>query len=396
MSTLFDLASFFRRVSTPLLQRVFAHNHAFADFDWSAVGPRKIDPLLKRFQTLSQPERRQAFWVFQRAESLANSIGTRVLIEVGQEKDRDIGQKLTAKPNAHDRALWMCLEYPEVIPRAMTLATLENFSKRMFESRQGLPAQQLQVTSQMKAALCDQIVGMFEPECRGEHCYVEHMQREGGIECFFVYSADYWSEQEVFNRDGRFERTAGYPAFQIVLAYHSTTGVLDVYAEGGAKVRSRLAHIFARAVLGLERELYLPTTNSFNLELLKDPHLTFPTVPADRISQVRVQSMTLKFWGTEPGLVDFSIDGRRRGGCLHRVIAHKLREPAQQLREATVTSAVLQVFSFTPSGQERSLRFRISTPSRCDLGDSPLEGKLRVYLRQWGIENDADRLATAA
>jgi hypothetical protein len=392
----FDLPTFFRRVSNPLLQRFFADTPAFTDFDWRSVSARKIEPILHRFNALTQEQRRTAFHVFHRAESLASPLGTRVLIEASRNKGGDVAGKLAAMNNAHDRAFWMCLTHPDVIDVARTLARIESLSKRMWELRQGLPVRQLAVTDDLKSRLSRQIIDMLQPEqCRGDHCVVEHVRREGGIDCFFAYPADYSDEREGYDLDGHFERTHWNPAFKIVFAYHSADGSLDTYAQGGAKIRSRLAHIFARAVLGAEQDLKLPELECFDLELLKNPMLTFPTNAADRIRLVRIQSMRLRFHGTKPAVIEVSIDGRRREGSVHEVIADKFRDPHAGLATATVTSVVLQAFFQTPAGKDQSISGRLSAPSFCDLEDSPEEQVLRSYLPIWGIEKNGNRLATA-
>ncbi len=305
--------------------------------------------------------------------------------------------KLAAMKSAHDRALWMCLEYPDIIDNARTLARIEALPKRMWESRQGLPVQQLVVTDAVRAELQCQIKEMYQPEqCRADHCEVEYMRREGGIDCFFAYPADYWDEREGYDAAGQFERTSWNPAFKIVFAYHSADGSLDVYAQGGTKIRSRLAHIFARAVLGADQELKLPELDGFDLDILKDPNLTFPTNPADRIAFVRIQSLKLRFHGIKPGTFDVSIDARRRQGSIHEVLADKFRDEHARLATATVSGAVLQAFFLTPGGKERSISFRLSMPSFCDLEDSPEDQILRAYLPVWGIQKHANSLATAA
>jgi hypothetical protein len=393
----FDLPSFIRRVSNPLLQRFFSDTEAFTDFDWKSVSERKTGPILQCFN-LSTPEQRQkSFEVFRRAESLATSIGTQMLIEASREKDDGVAGKLAMMKSAYDRAFWMCLEYPDIIERASTLARIEALPKRMWETRQGLPVRQLDITDRIKAELRRLIQEMFQPEqCRGEHCEVEYMRREGGIDCFFAYPADYCDEREGYDLSGQFERTSWNPAFKIVFAYHSADGSLDVYAPGGTKIRNRLAHIFARAVLGADQELKLPELDCFDLEILKNPNLTFPTRPADRVSQVRIQSFKLRFPGNRPAVIDVSIDGRRREGSIHDVIADKFRESHARLTTATVSSAVLQAFFRTPSGKERSVSFRLTAPSFCDLEDSPEDQLLRGYLPIWGIQKNANSLAATA
>lgn len=397
MPAFFDLPSFFRRVSNPLLQRFFTNPPAFTGFDWATANAKKIEPILQRFNAMTPAERGDAFQVFRRAESLASSMGTQVLIEASRDKGGHVAGKLAAMNSAHDRAFWMCLEYPDVIDGARTLARIESLPKRMWESRQGLPVRQLEVTNDLKLELSRQIIGLFQPEqFRGEHCVVEHVRREGGIECFFAYPADYSDEREGYDLEGHFERTHWNPAFKIVFAYHSADGSLDIHAQGGTKIRNRLAHIFTRAVLGADQDLKLPELDSFDLELLKDPNLTFPTNAADRIRLVRIQSMKLRFHGSKPAIFEVSIDGRRKQGSIHEAIADKLREPHAGLATATLTSVVLQAFYQTPAGKERSASFRISSPSFCDLEDSPEEQILRGYLPVWGIQKNANSVATTA
>jgi len=257
--------------------------------------------------------------------------------------------------------------------------------------------QQLEATNDIKSELSRQIIELFQPEqFRGEHCVVEHVQREGGVECFFAYPADYTDEREGYDLEGHFERTHWNPAFKIVFAYHSADGSLDIFAQGGTKIRCRLAHIFARAVLGADQDLKLPELDCFDLELLKDPNLTFPTNAADRIVLVRIQSIKLKFHGSKPAVIEISIDGHRREGSIHAAIADKFREIHASLATATVASVVLQAFFQTPEGKDRSSSFRISAPSFCDLEDSPEEQILRGYLPVWGIQRHANSVATTA
>ena len=397
MPAFFDQPSFIRRVSNPLLQRFFSDTEAFTDFDWAAAGVRNTGPILQCFNLSTEEQRRKSFAVFRRVESLATSMGTQVLIEASRGKGDGVAGKLAAMKSSHDRAFWMCLEYPDIIDSARTLARIEALPKRMWESRQGLPVRQLEVTRAIKAELQRLIKEMYQPEqCRGEHCEVEYMRREGGIDCFFAYPADYWDEREGYDLTGQFERTSWNPAFKIVFAYHSADGSLDIYAQGGAKIRDRLAHIFARAVLGADQELKLPELDCFDLEVLKAPNLTFPTDPADRIGFVRIQSLKLRFHGSKPAVIDVSIDGRRREGSIHEVLADKFRDAHARLATATVSSAVLQAFLQTPAGKEHSVSFRLSAPSFCDLEDSPEDQILRGYLPVWGIQRNANSLATAA
>jgi hypothetical protein len=157
-----------------------------------------------------------------------------------------------------------------------------------------------------------------------------------------------------------------------------------------------LSQIFGRVVLGVEQEPESSQEDCFNLELFKNPSITFPTNPADNINSVRVNAMRLQFHGRSGGRITVAIDGRSKTGSVYEVIADKLADRHAHLRDATVLGVTLQAFLRIAEGKERSLTFRLSAPSFCDLEDSPEEQVLRRYLREWKIEIDANHVATAA
>lgn len=397
MSACFDLATFFRRVSPSHLQRFFHPYLAFNDFDWSAVSPRKLDPVLKRFTSLAPAEREAALRTFRRIDALGNSAGTQALIEASRGKAADIPSALSAMRSAQDRAFWMCLEHPDVISHARTLSRLASLSKRMWATRHGLPPRQLTNIDTTKAELCRQITEFLQPEqFRGQHCVVEHLRRENGAECFFAYPSDYFVDLDVYDDHGNLQRADHRPPFQMVFAYHSQSGVLDIYAPGGADIKNRLARIFAYAALEMNHDLRTPDADCFDLDVLKDRSLTFPTHPADGISLVRIQALRLQLPESPGSGFDVHVNPRNRHERIQDIAETTLRNGYSTVEAAKISSTMLQAFVPTDNGRERSILFRVSTPSFCDLEDSPEEQTLRKYLPIWGIEKHANRLATAA
>ena len=397
MASFFDLPSFFRRVSSTQLQRFFTNYPAFDGFDWKTVTPRRIDPLLKQFALLSPEQREAAFQLFRRVDLLANPAGTQALIEASRWKQGDIPATLAIMRNAHDRGLWMHLEHPDIIEHAHTLGRIDSLSKRMWATMHGLPASNLNGIDKITAELRRQLIGYLEPEqFRGKHCLVEHLRREGGVECFFAYPSDYPAQRTGYDDGGNFQRKNWQPNFTIVFAFHSNHGALDIYSPGGTAVKNRLARIFAHAAFEGSEDLRKPDSDCFDLGVLRNRNLTFPTHPADRISMVRIQSLRLQERESPGSGCEIHVNPRNRHERIQDTADIRLRKGYESLAEVMITSAVLQAFVLGPDGKERSILFRISTPSFCDLGDSPEEQRLRRYLQPWGIEKHAAYLATAA
>ena len=397
MPTVFSLPSFLRRAPNALLKTFFASYPTFTDFDWETVSERRVEPVLERYMEMPAADRERVLRIFRRVELLANSEGSQVLIEAARDDKEEIALKLGAMGSSRERALWTCMNHPKVFENARTLSHIDMLPKRSWETRkvQAVPA--FQAADEMKVELGLRIAAFFQAiQGRGERCVVDHGSRDGEMEYFFAYPADYADELIGYDDDGQFERKSYHPAFEIVFGYYPADGTLDIYAQGGGAIRDHLSRVFCSAVLGIEQDPEPWPAPCFDLELFKNRSLTFPTKPADQISQVRVKAMRVQYHTGYGGKITFEIDGRRKEGSVHDVIADKLNEKHARLADATVLSVVMQAFFRTPTGKDRSLTFRLAAPSFCDLEDSPEELTLRRYLREWKVEKDAVSLDNAA
>ncbi|MDR3719103.1 MAG: hypothetical protein P4K98_09895 [Bryobacteraceae bacterium] len=397
MPTVFSLPSFLRRAPNTLLKDFFASYPTFTDFNWDTVSERRVDPVLERFMQLPAAERERVLRIFRRVEALADSEGSQVLIEAARDINEEIAATLATMGSSRERALWTFMNHPRVFENARTLAHIDVLPKRSWETRKVQAVPSFQATDDMNVELGLRIAEFYQAiQGRGERCAVDHWSRDGGVEYFFAYPADYADELIGYDDEGQFERKNYHPAFQIVFAYHPADGTLDIFAQGGGMIRDHLARAFCCTVLGVEQELERWPAPCFDLELFKNRNLTFPTRPEDHISLVRVKALRVQYHTGNGGKVTFEIDGRRRIGSVHDVIADRLSEEHTLLADATVLSVVLQAFIRTSTGRDRSLTFRLTAPSFCDLEDTPEELALRRYLHEWGIEKDAVSLEDAA
>jgi len=393
----FNPLSYFRHVPNALLQQFFSSVPAFDGFDWSAVTERRIEAVYERCNLIPPDECARIFNVFLTIESLANPNGTQALLEAARDIDVEVAAEIARDMCAHERAFRCYLRDKRIFRTARMLGHIDGLPKRSWDTLKNLPLKAVEATPEMLAELGRQFSEFFwATQKRGERCIVEHRQREGDVDCFFAYPADYLEERFGYDDAGQFGSQRQRPAFEVIFAYHRANGTTDIYAQGGHKVRQPLAQIFARVVLGIDQLPEAFADEPFNLEIFKNPNITFPTNPAHRISLVRVQAMRLQFHGYRAGRITVAIDARSKDGSVYDVIADKLAEKHARLSSATVVGVTLQAFLRDDDGKDRVLSFKITAPATCDLGDTPEEQVLRRYLPKWGIENDGDHLATAA
>lgn len=396
MPKVFNPLSFFRHVPKALLEQFFSMVPAFVGFDWSLVNERRVEPIMERCNAIAPAECARIFRIFRMVESVADPIGTQVLIEAAKDIDLTIAAAISAKKNAYERAFWCYLQDKRILEGARTLAHIENLPRRSWETMKNLPVRSINVTSEMLGEFGQQLSAFFwTTQGRGDKCKVEHRRREGDIDSFFAYPADYIDERFGYDEDGQFEFRRWNPAFDIVFEYHRADGTTDIYAQGGGKIRQSLSQIFARVVLGAEDIPEPLNEDCFDLTVFKNPNITFPTDPADNITLVRVLAMRLQFHGHRGGRITVAIDGRSKQGSVYEVIADKLAERHARLTDATILGVTMQAFLRDGDNRERTLTFKVSAPAFCDLEDSPEEQRLRWYLREWKIEKRPD-LATAA
>jgi len=396
--TIFNPQSFFRHVPNALLEQFFSSVPAFAGFDWSSVSERRVEPIYERCNLIPPAECARIFNVFRTVESLANPLGTQVLIEAARDIDVDVAAEIAAQASAHERALWCYLRDKRIFRAARLLGHIDTLPKRSWETLKNLPVKAIEVTPEMLAELGRQFSEFFwTTQKRGERCVIEHRRREGDVDCFFAYPSDYLEERFGYDDDGQFEFQRRRPAFEVIFGYQRRDGTTDTYVQGGQKVRHPLAQIFARVVLGMDHLPEVFAEDPFNLEIFKNPNITFPTSPAHNISLVRVQAMRLQFHGHRAGRITVAIaDPRSKEGSVYDVIADKLAEKYARLATVTVLGVTMQAFLRDADGKERVVPFKVSAPATCDLGDSPEEQLLRGYLPEWGIEKHASDLAAAA
>lgn len=390
MPNSYNPRSVIRHIPNALLVRVFKNCSEFADLDWNELAETQAEPVFERWQALAEPERNRIDMVFRKVHSLADSIGTTVLVEAARDRSLEIAAKLGAKENAYERAIWCYLEHPEIFEGARTLAHIDALARNSWEKRKGLPKQAIKVTDALREKLGAGVSAYYRArEGRGHLCTVEHRRREGDMDWFFAYPSDYADEREGYGEDGKFMRQSWRPAFEVVFAFDHSAGTLEMFAKGGKKQRAELSGIFTLGIFGVVDESEPWQADTFDLEVFKNPHIKFPTKATDKITSVRVIALRIQIHRKPGGRLTFEIDRRQKGVSVYDLVAVALNERRARLSDTTVLGVTMQAIFQTSKGKVRRIPFKLSAGSSCDLGDSPEELLLRRYLKTWKIECDA-------
>ena len=131
----------------------------------------------------------------------------------------------------------------------------------------------------------------------------------------------------------------------------------------------------------------------FDLNVLKDRNFTFPTNPADNIERVRWMGVRMRLQEQPGGKIALDVDSGDRSATVNGLLDATLDEKKVSLSKVDFLEATLQAVFRRPGTRSRSITFKVGSGSRCDLGDSSEEEKLRRYLKLWGIERDGQRAA---
>jgi hypothetical protein len=290
--------------------------------------------------------------------------------------------------NGYERAFWCMLEHPEVFHNGRTLAHIDSIPQKSREKWTGLPLQSLEVTTETLAHLEDAIREYYQRlDGRGEACHVEYRRRDGAIDSFFAYPADYVDDVEEYDDNGKLISKRRRDRFEIAFALNSAAGTLEISAEGGRQVRSDLCDLFLQVVFGHGAVLQHAGNTPYRMDVFKNRQLSFPTDPADGIS-LRVQGLRLQVNGSPDDIIVVDAGSRSRKSAyavLDAVVDHQ-RAP---LETSNVLEAKLHAIAPVPTPRKRPRRITFTvSPTSCSLGDSPEEEKIRRYLRQWGIEHE--------
>lgn len=375
--------NFLRLVPIPLLHEYFDKREVLQDLEWDELNGN-IEPIYEAWMALPAEERQAISVEFQNALALGSRRGIHAILDAGASKGLDLVATISRSRTNIEKVFRVLLDHPCVFGIASQFVWADNLS-RHWHRRRDLPQAPLDLSPEallgLKRAVSDYYV---RNQDRGQYCNIEVYQR-GDAHYLMVYLADYPSSVICFEDSDELKRNLRQQAFDVVFIFHHQRGRLDLFAEGGPRVRKELGQMFARHILGQDISLEPAAGPAFDLERLKDPAFRFDIAAADGIRSMRLRSMRLSAQDGERGRITFATEPRSKDGSLNRFIKRGLNSRDLPVEDLRVEHVTIQARFVHGNPRPASVTFNLTANNSCNLKDTPEHNKIRECLRRSGI-----------
>lgn len=382
------IANFIRHTPRAAMA-IYLDNHAptFAGkFMWPLADNDHVKPLLKAVDEMDRDEYELLRHNAERVNEMTDEEGQTALQSV--LSDMSVFNTLE---NAHDRALWVFNNDIDSFRRAEeTRYANHNRLGRMWDGFIGPEGKAVSKTDldkeAFRARLADDVFGK-DTKMKVE-VYSRESEDEDGvvsvIDQIVVYREGLPDSYKALEKDEVVVKIRR-PVYEIVICYESSTGVIEVIAQGKEQ-RETVARLFSETMLGIEIEGTRVPLKQYDISSLIAPR-TFPTDPEDGIESIKVVSLGLKPMDGE-GKITLDFISKN-----FTSIHERSKEWFQQndpLKSGFYLTHAKLVVKFHPAEDEKrgkSLPVKISMPNRCDLKSRTEKERLigEKYLARWGL-----------
>ena len=384
MSRIYSLPTFFRMVPRPMLKTFFKkHQIDTTEIPWESLKNREIEPLLYMFHDLPRETQIELEGIFQEVFELACESGFETLrqaAEVFNEQHWLNGFEKNA--SLYAISLWAWSTYNPMFQFALA----RHHAKQLtwWRKREGLPKLKPLWNEERKEALESSLQNYFVgKQNRGDVCTVETQTFDEKTCYFYAYPDDYLRHYQQHDTEGNLRPKRVKPTFEVVFAYNSEEGTLEIHAKGGEKMKSELEEIFLETVIGQDREMF--AGSPYDLSVIIQNGFTLASDPEDCVV-IQLKELRLKWnkWGSVQVRPDDNLE-------LMDMLKNMTLGNDISLTNASIEYAKFQFLFYSDKEEKgRSLTFEIVAPNRCTLKnrDKKRMELIRKYLRKWRIEND--------
>jgi hypothetical protein len=395
----FNLKRFLRRTPPAGLRQYFDARSLPRDIDWEKPTKSQLDALFDAINSLSQ--RDAVLADFEQIEYLCNPIGQRALQSV-VARNAHILSLLQCAQGDEARGITLLLEDTTLFEQALAAAYADglrfgrSWSAFSIQDAANLDPglHDLQVLEAAIAATlvrADGTIGKLKIDSF-QRASIPERGEPGGLNIqYTVYSEGLPISDLVFEGDEPIRQTR-HPVFEAAIWYDPAGRTLDVVSAGGKLVRSRIAELFARNVLGLTDKISPAVTRRFTLDRLKRP-LTGETDPSDGIRSVRVILLSLAPAIGGYGRVAIEVDPSDHVDICAQSEQWFGDVDPLQWPQWRVTKAKLRIVFHPEAGstRDKTVTLELRAPNGSNIREQIRQHQIisQKYLPRWGLVADS-------
>jgi len=388
MARHFSIPAVLRLIPNDLLEQFFLQLrcHCYS-VPWNHMRERQAEQLVHLLRMWPEETREFVEGVLRNVFDLACESGQQALREAADDLGRSAQWFDALRTGTlYRRAMWAWLEAPQVFEKALAYHQIEQ--RHGWRKRDDLPQVVPRTDPHALDSLARDISRLLMAEQgRGQHCTVEHFQRDNGTDYFCCYPDDFVRAVTLHDDDGKLTTRSVRQTFEIVFAYHRPTGTLETSAAAPTRLKTSLEEAFAWMILDAEVGPRVPR-QVYHLDRLKDRDFRLETIPADDV-HVELKRLRLDLPDRSRRITLESRDGESHD--VLRMVDECLNEDEAPLSDVRITSVTLR-FLFHKSIRRRagSMTIDVSAPNTCNLRSQPPERAevARRHLRMWRISRD--------
>ncbi|MCL4796475.1 MAG: hypothetical protein KJZ84_18065 [Bryobacteraceae bacterium] len=388
MASQYTTKRFFQKVDLSLLRIYFAERGELQDLEWDNLELGDWNRVYKAWTQLSEASRAESEQWFRATWALAVREGLLVIFDEAEYHGVDIRKPLSEYAGLLPKAFWVYLKQKVVFEKAWRLFRADSLNGRYWKIRTDLPACRPDLGHDVRKMLRHEIEKYYwSTQERGNNCNIEVYRRPGDVHALFCYPSDYADTALVYDDDGKLQSKRQRAAFDLIFQYHERTGALEVYVQGGKKVRQAVEEIFCRLILKLELP-ELPTRRGYHLNHLAHRGFRFRLLDPGRLKAVRIRSLRLNVARPGYGRITIESDVRGRRSDIYDLLESHLNQAELQRVGATVSRVEFEVV-LVRDDEEETVRFAITEPDLCNLKENPEHQVIKDHFETWGLLDGA-------
>jgi hypothetical protein len=262
----FSLPRFLRRTPAASLRHYFACRRIspFAQFAWDSEHADFLGALRQEIEALDDETRGQVFVDFERVDQLCDPVGQTAVYSFAATDSLLLSRIQAAECN-ESRGLVLLLHDEEIFDRALACSYADRKQSGRSWSCYSLAtcATAMNDNERLKT-LESEISGLLRQfDGTGRRLKVDYFDRQrklaagptvGSVAHYCIYAEGLPETRWEFEQ-AEPTRHTWRPVHEGAISYSPTSSSLEVIAKGGRSVRSKIAHSYARQILGIQDHL---------------------------------------------------------------------------------------------------------------------------------------------